>query len=195
MTSWVGNALEDVVSDNGPPQARLGNADYQWGQFDPEAYFQHYYGEPHPDDERVIRCAVAAMKQAPPVDAELDVVDVGTGPSLIPFLCALPRARQPYSLGICGRQYCLAGIGTTAAKRCARNGVTSGTSPARHICRNIVFPTIRCPSCARKALSDEAQSSTSQNAHGMRRRCSSVRNPLPSGQTNSKPHAPPMRAV
>ena len=60
MRSWVGNALEDVVSDNGPPQARLGNADYQWGQFDPEAYFQHYYGEPHPDDERVIRCAVAA---------------------------------------------------------------------------------------------------------------------------------------
>ena len=82
------------MSDNGPPQARLGNADYQWGQFDPEAYFQHYYGEPHPDDERVIRCAVAAMKQAPPVDAELDVVDVGTGPSLIPFLCALPRARR-----------------------------------------------------------------------------------------------------
>jgi len=94
MRSWVGNALEDVVSDNGPPQARLGNADYHWGQFDPEAYFQHYYGEPHPDDERVIRCAVAAMKEAPPVDAELDVVDVGTGPSLIPFLCALPRARQ-----------------------------------------------------------------------------------------------------
>ena len=82
------------MSDNGPPQARLGNADYQWGQFDPEAYFQHYYGEPHPDDERMIRCAVAAMKQAPPIGAELDVVDVGTGPSLIPFLCALPRARQ-----------------------------------------------------------------------------------------------------
>jgi putative hemolysin len=94
MTSWVGNALEDVVSDNGPPQARLGNADYQWGQFDPEAYFQHYYGEPHPDDERVIRYAVEAMKQAPPVDTELDVVDVGTGPNLIPFFCALPRARR-----------------------------------------------------------------------------------------------------
>ncbi len=82
------------MADNGPPQARLGNADYQWEQFDPEAYFQHYYGEPHPDDERVIRCAVKAMKQAPPVGAELDIVDVGTGPSLIPFLCALPRARR-----------------------------------------------------------------------------------------------------
>jgi hypothetical protein len=88
------NALEHAVSDNGPHQSRLGNADYQWGQFDPEAYFQHYYGEPHPDDERLIRCTVEAMKQASPIGAELDVVDVGTGPSLIPFLCALPRARQ-----------------------------------------------------------------------------------------------------
>jgi SAM-dependent methyltransferase len=34
------------------------------------------------------------MKQAPPIGAELDVVDVGTGPNLIPFFCALPRARQ-----------------------------------------------------------------------------------------------------
>jgi hypothetical protein len=83
-----------VVSENGSPQSSLGNADYRWDQFDPEAYFQHYYGEPHSDDERMIRCAVAAMKQAPPIGAELDVVDVGTGPSLIPFLCALPRARQ-----------------------------------------------------------------------------------------------------
>ena len=33
------------------------------------------------------------MKHAPPIGAELDVVDVGTGPSLIPFFCALPRAR------------------------------------------------------------------------------------------------------
>ncbi len=82
------------MSNNGPPRARLGNADYPWGQFDPEAYFQHYYGEPHPDDERVIRCAVEAMKQAPPIGAELDIVDVGTGPNLIPFLCALPRARR-----------------------------------------------------------------------------------------------------
>ena len=72
----------------------LGNADYQWARFDSEAYFQHYYGEPHPDDDRVIRCAVEAMKRAPPVGAELDVVDVGTGPNLIPLFCALPRARS-----------------------------------------------------------------------------------------------------
>ena len=79
-------------NDSAPSQA--GNADYQWARFDPEAYFQHYYGEPHPDDDRVIQCAVEAMKHAPPVEAKLDVVDVGTGPNLIPLFCALPRARS-----------------------------------------------------------------------------------------------------
>jgi hypothetical protein len=86
------------VSNNrssGPKPGRpapSGNADYQWAKFDSEAYFQHYYGEPHPDDDCVIRFAVDAIKRAAPIDAELDIVDVGTGPSLIPFLCALPRA-------------------------------------------------------------------------------------------------------
>lgn len=79
-------------ADDSPPPC-LGNADYQWAQFDSEAYFQHYYGEPHPDDDRVIRCAVAAMKRATPLGADLDIVDVGTGPNLIPLFCALPRAR------------------------------------------------------------------------------------------------------
>jgi hypothetical protein len=74
--------------------APSGNADYQWANFDSEAYFQHYYGEPHSDDDCVIRFAVEAMKRAEPIHAELDIVDVGTGPSLIPFLCALPRARK-----------------------------------------------------------------------------------------------------
>ncbi len=74
--------------------APSGNADYSWANFDSEAYFQHYYGEPHPDDDCVIRFAVEAIKRAAPIDAELDIVDVGTGPSLIPFLCALPRARR-----------------------------------------------------------------------------------------------------
>jgi hypothetical protein len=76
----------------GPPPA--GNADYPWATFDSEAYFQHYYGEPHPDDDRVIRCAVEAIKRAPPLGAALDIVDVGTGPNLIPFFCALPRAAR-----------------------------------------------------------------------------------------------------
>jgi len=34
------------------------------------------------------------MKRAPSIDAELETVDVGTGPNLIPFFCALPRARK-----------------------------------------------------------------------------------------------------
>ena len=79
-----------------PPATRKpsGNADYRWAEFDSEAYFQHYYGEPHPDDDLLIRHAVEAMKLAPPLGAELDIVDVGTGPNLIPFFCALARARQ-----------------------------------------------------------------------------------------------------
>ena len=41
-----------------PARAPSGNADYRWAQFDSEAYFQHYYGEPHGDDDLVIRYAV-----------------------------------------------------------------------------------------------------------------------------------------
>lgn len=88
------------MSDNSSSEPKLGrsvpsgNADYQWAEFDSEAYFQHYYGKPHPDDDCVIHFAVEAIKRAAPIDAELDIVDVGTGPSLIPFLCALPRARK-----------------------------------------------------------------------------------------------------
>jgi hypothetical protein len=68
-----------------------GNADYAWSQFDSESYFQHYYGEPHPDDDLVIQLAVKAFKNAiAEGDAQLDIVDVGTGPNLIPFFCALP---------------------------------------------------------------------------------------------------------
>lgn len=81
-------------SDKTANSAPSGNADYQWASFDSEAYFQHYYGEPHPDDDCVIRYAVEAMKRATPIGAALDIVDIGTGPSLIPFLCALPRARR-----------------------------------------------------------------------------------------------------
>lgn len=84
----------DRFPDHGEPRSPTGNADYHWGQFDSEAYFQHYYGEPHPDDDLVIRHAVTAMKLAPPLNAELEIVDVGTGPNLIPFFCALPRARR-----------------------------------------------------------------------------------------------------
>ncbi|AHB48981.1 methyltransferase [Hyphomicrobium nitrativorans NL23] len=71
-----------------------GNADYAWKEFDSEAYFQHYYGEPHPDDDLIVQLAVAALKRARPLGDDLDVVDIGTGPNLIPFFCALPRARR-----------------------------------------------------------------------------------------------------
>jgi hypothetical protein len=78
----------------GAPAQASGNADYEWAEFDSEAYFQHYYGEPHPDDDRLVHCAVEAIKQAAPRGAELDFVDVGTGPNLVPLFCALPRARR-----------------------------------------------------------------------------------------------------
>jgi SAM-dependent methyltransferase len=71
-----------------------GNAEYQWNAFDSEAYFQHYYGEPHPDDDLVIRVAIDALKRASPPGNDLDIVDVGTGPNLIPFFCTMPRARR-----------------------------------------------------------------------------------------------------
>jgi NNMT/PNMT/TEMT family len=77
-----------------PPAGNCGNSDYAWAKFDSEAYFQHYYGDPHPDDDRVIRCAVAAMKRIPRNDHGLDIIDIGTGPNLIPFFCAFPRARS-----------------------------------------------------------------------------------------------------
>jgi hypothetical protein len=84
----------DTSHEKNSSPSRLSNADYQWAEFDPEVYFQHYYGKPHPDDERVLQCAVEAMKRAAPIGAELDVVDVGTGSNLIPLFCALPRARS-----------------------------------------------------------------------------------------------------
>lgn len=87
-----GGAMVDNDETGGASGA--GNADYQWAKFDSEAYFQHYYGEPHPDDDLVIRVAVEALKGALPTDEKLDIVDVGTGPNLIPFFCALPRARR-----------------------------------------------------------------------------------------------------
>jgi SAM-dependent methyltransferase len=68
------------------------NEDFDWSHFDAEAYFQHYYGEPHPDDDQVIRRACAALIHAEPKRRKLSVVDVGTGPNLFPMMLALPRA-------------------------------------------------------------------------------------------------------
>ncbi len=46
------------MGGTGDASGPQGNADFQWAKFDSEAYFQHYYGEPHPDDDLVIRVAV-----------------------------------------------------------------------------------------------------------------------------------------
>lgn len=80
--------------DDRNEEAGRGNADYAWKDFDSESYFQHYYGNPHPDDDRIARLAAEAIKAAHPKGEPLDVVDVGTGPNLFPFFCALPRARR-----------------------------------------------------------------------------------------------------
>lgn len=69
-----------------------GNADYAWARFDPEAYVAHYYADPHPDDDEVVRRTARAIAADPRRD--LSFLDVGTGPNLFPLLAALPRARR-----------------------------------------------------------------------------------------------------
>lgn len=83
-----------MVADNtskGGDDIGRSNAAYDWAAFDPEAYFEHYYADPHPDDDGLTRLAATALMCSAPA-GDLDVVDIGTGPSLIPFLCAAPRA-------------------------------------------------------------------------------------------------------
>jgi hypothetical protein len=69
------------------------NDSVSWDDFDPETYFQYYYGDPHSDDDQVVE-AVCSFLSGLDVGEGLDLVDVGTGPSLIPFLCALPKVRR-----------------------------------------------------------------------------------------------------
>ncbi len=76
-----------------PDRAPPGNQDYSWAKFDPDAYVAHYYGEPHPDDDEVLRLTCAALAAAGE-GRELDVIDVGTGPNLFPLLAALPVSRR-----------------------------------------------------------------------------------------------------
>ncbi|MCB8836998.1 NNMT/PNMT/TEMT family class I SAM-dependent methyltransferase [Aurantimonas sp. VKM B-3413] len=70
------------------------NADFSWSEFDSEYYFQHYYGEPHRDDEDLVRFTCSAFKELMDKDQLLDILDVGTGPSLIPLMCASPLASK-----------------------------------------------------------------------------------------------------
>jgi len=62
-------------------------------QFDPETYLAHYYRDPHPDDDLVLKLTCEALKNAQP-SRPLETVDVGTGPNLYPLFAALPRARR-----------------------------------------------------------------------------------------------------
>jgi NNMT/PNMT/TEMT family len=83
--------LKLPIGAEAPPEA-AGNADYPWSSFDPEAYFEHYYGDPHPDDDEITARVAEEIKRIQAAGNNLDIVDVGTGPNLIPFLAALPRA-------------------------------------------------------------------------------------------------------
>jgi hypothetical protein len=76
----------------GPLTAGDRNEDFAWTRFDPDAYVAHYYADPHPDDDEVVRRTCAALSAAGRFD--LDVVDVGTGPNLFPLLAAMPVARR-----------------------------------------------------------------------------------------------------
>ena len=67
------------------------NSEFAWDRFDPEAYVAHYYGEPHPDDDEVVRLTCAALAQA---GRDIETIDVGTGPNLFPLFAALPVARR-----------------------------------------------------------------------------------------------------
>jgi hypothetical protein len=70
------------------------NQDFGWSKFDPESYVAHYYADPHPDDDEVVRRTCAALIEGAAGRADLDVLDVGTGPNLFPLLAALPVARS-----------------------------------------------------------------------------------------------------
>ncbi len=69
-----------------------GNADFAWSDFDPESYVAHYYADPHPDDDDVVRRTAQALRDA--TRAPREVLDVGTGPNLFPLMAALPRAAR-----------------------------------------------------------------------------------------------------
>lgn len=79
------------MSDNNKPTS---NSAYDWSKFDSESYFQHYYGEPHPDDDLVVKLTVEAFTRAYGKDAALSTLDVGTGPNLFPLFSVAPLARE-----------------------------------------------------------------------------------------------------
>ena len=69
-----------------------GNDAFAWSEFDPEAYFAHYYGDPHPDDDRLVALTSQAILASAESGCTLDVIDIGTGPNLFPLFAAFPCA-------------------------------------------------------------------------------------------------------
>ena len=74
--------------------ANPSNQDYAWDEFDPEAYVAQYYAVHSPDDDLALSLCCAALQRATDRTGPLDLVDVGTGPSLIPLLAAAPFTRS-----------------------------------------------------------------------------------------------------
>lgn len=70
------------------PDRSQGNSAFAWEKFDPEAYVEHYYADPHADDDEVVALTCAAL--AAPGRDDLHCIDVGTGPNLFPLFAALP---------------------------------------------------------------------------------------------------------
>ena len=70
-----------------------GNEEFGWSNFDPQSYVDHYYADPHPDDDEVVRRTCVALIEGAAGRTDLEVLDVGTGPNLFPLLSALPVAR------------------------------------------------------------------------------------------------------
>lgn len=75
-------------------RTRHGNQDFDWARFDPEAYVAHYYADPHPDDDEVVRLTAQALARGAAGGRALNTIDVGTGPNLFPLLAALPVAQR-----------------------------------------------------------------------------------------------------
>lgn len=68
------------------------NDDFDWDDFDPDAYYGHNYRTLRDDDRRILRLVrnhfARAFKDVPVADAR--GIDVGTGPNLYPALTMLP---------------------------------------------------------------------------------------------------------
>ena len=138
-------------------------------QFDPEAYFQHYYGEPHPDDERVIRLRGSGHESRRRRSTRSWMSSMSALVQVSFHSCArLPRARRLTAWEYAERQYCLAGSWNYSRKE-MRLAMASllAMSPAKAYAAGLsACLTIRCPSLREKSTDQtEAQSSIFPERH------------------------------